>query len=1030
MFAIVFALACLYQLSFTYVSSSVESDAEEYANGDYEKEQRYLDSMRSIEVYPVIDYTYNEVKEKEINLGLDLRGGMNVILEVSVKDILQEMTNNTDNPIFVEAIKETDERATNTQADYLTNFFATFEELRTEKGSDVKYSDPQIFGTKDMNDRVGFNADDETIKKEIKADVNAAIENVYTVLRARIDQFGVVQPNVQRLDNSGRILVELPGVKDPDRVKKLLQSTAELEFYNLYDGYEFAQFLGDASAKLKTIVPRPKDFKGGEAGEDLNAESFEDLNIESVPDTMSAEGDTTQENTSSEIAETSEADSLDAALAEGDSTSAVDTWNPLFNVFFPNVNQQNGTFGMGAVIGYAAIKDTAKVNEYLKNPKVRALLKGDMRNTQFLWSAKPVNDEILALYGTRNSRSKEPALSGDVITTASQQFDQGNNPSVSMTMNAQGAAKWQKLTREAAGDPNNENDNKSVAVVLDGLVYSAPRVSGEIPTGNTEITGQFTVQEAQDLANILRAGKLPAPARIIQADIVGPSLGQEAINAGLWSFVIALLVVMLYMVFYYSGAGLASDVALIVNMFFIFGILASLGAVLTLPGIAGIILTIGMAVDANVLIYERIREELSHGKGLRLAIKDGYGNAFSSIIDANVTTLLTGIILYLFGTGPIRGFATTLIIGILTSLFCAIFVTRLIFEARLDAKKVIAFSTNVTRNAFTKFKIDFIGKRKVSYTISGIIIAAGIISLVSRGLNYGVDFVGGRSYQIRFDQPVSPTQLQSSLGEFFVNEEGQKIAPEVKTIGDDNQVIVTTKFKIDETGTEIEDDIKNRLYEGVKGFYQTEPSKEAFFSEATGDGEIGIVAERQVGPTIADDIKTSAIWAILFSLVVIFLYILIRFSKWQFSLGAVVAAFHDVIVVLSFFSIFYGILPFSLEIDQAFIAAVLTVIGYSLNDTVVVFDRIREYMATHIAKRAPMKVVVNQALNSTLSRTVNTSLTTFFVLLVIFLFGGEAIRGFMFALLVGVVVGTYSSLFIATPIMLDTLKKEDLGEEE
>ena len=1022
LFAIVFALACLYQLSFTYMASSVENDAEEYGNGDYEKEQRYLDSMRVVEVYPVINYTYGEVKEKEINLGLDLRGGMNVILEVSVKDILKEMTNNSTHPVFVEAIKRTDNRATTTQADYLTNFYASFEEVREEQASNVKYSDPQIFGTKDMNDRVGFNADDETIKSELTADVNAAIENVYTVLRARIDQFGVVQPNVQRLDNSGRILVELPGVKDPDRVKKLLQSTAELEFYNLYDGYEFAQFLGDASQKLKTIVPRPKNLENGSSE---GAQSFDDLNIENVEqDSASALGDSTET-----LAVDGEGDSADVASTDLD-TNALDTWNPLFNIFAPNVNQQNGSFNPGAVIGYAAIKDTAKVNEYLNNPKVRALLTGDMRNTQFLWSAQALNDEVLTLFGTRTNRSKEPALAGDVITTASQQFDQGNNPSVSMTMNAQGAAKWQKLTREAAGDPGNENDNKSVAVVLDGLVYSAPRVGGEIPTGNTEITGQFTVQEAQDLANILRAGKLPAPARIIQADIVGPSLGQEAINAGLWSFVIALFVVMIYMVFYYSGAGLASDIALIVNMFFIFGILASLGAVLTLPGIAGIILTIGMAVDANVLIYERIREELTHGKGLKLAIKDGYSNAYSSIIDANVTTFLTGVILYLFGTGPIRGFATTLIIGILTSLFCAIFVTRLIFEARLDAKKGIGFSTSMTKSAFTKFKIDFLGKRKISYIISGIIIAGGIISLVSRGLNYGVDFVGGRSYQIRFDQTVSPTDLQSSLGEFFVNDEGQQITPEVKTIGDDNQVIVTTKFKIGETGPEVEGDIKNRLFEGVKGFYQTEPSKDVFFSEASGDGEIGIVAERQVGPTIADDIKTSAIWAILFSLVVIFLYILIRFSKWQFSLGAVAAAFHDVIVVLSFFSILYGVLPFSLEIDQAFIAAILTVIGYSLNDTVVVFDRIREYLATHTTKKdVSMKSVVNQALNSTLSRTVNTSLTTFFVLLVIFLFGGEAIRGFMFALLVGVVVGTYSSLFIATPIMMDTLKKEERDSE-
>ncbi|AEV32429.1 protein-export membrane protein, SecD/SecF family [Owenweeksia hongkongensis DSM 17368] len=1006
LFAIVFALACLYQLSFTYIAGSVEKDAEEYANGDYEKEQRYLDSMGSEEAYDVLleQFTYQQVKEREINLGLDLRGGMNVILEVQVRDILIELANNSKNSLFRQAIDKATAAAVNSQQDYLSNFFDAFEEVKAETKAATKLSDPQVFGTKEMNDKLGFNAEDEAVKEELRSEVNAAVENVYTVLRARIDQFGVVQPNIQRLENGGRILVELPGVKDPDRVKKLLQSTAELEFWNLYDTYEMAPFINAVIEKVGTVKVKGADSTDTEtASNDILDE------IQSIDDSSNvvAEGDSA---------------TGEDGVVENDSAIAGQTYSPFLRVFAPNLDEQN-RFQPGPIIGFVAVKDTAKVNAYLRDPKIKSLLTGEQRYTRFFYTAKSTDGNYLYLLAAKGNREGTPALAGDVVTDARQDFDQGNSAVVSMSMNAVGAREWAKITKEASS----QEPKKSVAVVLDNYVYSFPTVQGEIPTGNTQITGNFTVQEAQDLANKLKAGKLPVAAKIIQADIVGPSLGQEAISAGLWSFVVALGIVMLYMIFYYSGAGIASDLALIVNMFFIFGILASLGAVLTLPGIAGIVLTIGMAVDANVLIYERIREELAQGKGLKLAIKDGYGNAYSSIIDANVTTFLTGVILYLFGTGPIRGFATTLIIGILTSLFCAIFITRLIFEARLDKKKSIAFSTGMTANAFKKFKIDFLSKRKIAYAFSAIIIIAGIGSLATRGLNYGVDFVGGRSYQVRFDQPVSSVDVSSKLATVFVDEDGTAVAPEVKTIGGDNQVVITTKYKIDETGTEINDEIKDKLYEGLKGFYAETPNKESFSSEATGSGDIGIVSERQVGPTIADDIKTSAFWAILFSLVVIFIYILIRFSKWQFSLGAVSAAFHDVLIVLSVFSILYGFLPFSLEIDQAFIAAVLTVIGYSLNDTVVVFDRIREYLATH-SKKKDMNLVVNDALNSTLSRTINTSLTTFFVLLVIFLFGGEAIRGFMFALLIGVVVGTYSSLFIATPLMMDTSKKR-LAEE-
>lgn len=1023
LFTIVFALACLYQLSFSYFSSAVESDADHFAQGDAERRQAYLDSMANQVVYSVFiqDFTYAEVKEKEINLGLDLRGGMNVILEVSVKEILKEITNNSRNVIFEESLKKAEEISRTNQETFLANFFEAFEAVKKERQANIKLSDPSLFGTKEMNDKLGFNASDEAVRSELRSQVNAAVENVYTVLRARIDQFGVVQPNLQRLGDGGRILVELPGVKDPDRVKRLLQSTAELEFYELYEGYELLNFLGQANERLRGLVERPtKQQSGGAATE-------EDDEI----DLLNEFADNSSDEASNEANDTSADSDLDSLLVqeEADTTDPADQFNPLYEILAPNYDFDNNQPGLGPIVAYTTIYDTAKVNEYLANPRIRALLPGNMRNLKFMWSAKPTEEGVVYLLAAKTDREGKAALSGDVVTDARQDFDERNQAVVSMNMNARGASRWAKITREAVGDPANPDDNRSVAVVLDNLVYSFPRVNSEITTGSTQITGNFSVNEAQDLANILKAGALPAPARIIQADIVGPSLGKKAISAGLWSFVIALAIVMLYMIFYYNGAGLVSDLALIVNMFFIFGVLASLGAVLTLPGIAGIVLTIGMAVDANVLIYERIREELAQGKGLRLAIQDGYNNAYSSIIDANVTTFLTGVILYSFGTGPIRGFATTLIIGILTSLFSAIFITRLVFESRLAKKKLVSFYTKTTQNLFTSFKIDFLAKRKVAYAISGLILLTGLISLGVRGLNYGVDFVGGRSYQVRFDQSVVTSDIQSKLGDFFVADDGSKLYPEVKTIGDAAQVVITTKFKIDETGTEVEEDIKNRLYEGVKGFYAEAPEPEAFFSEAEGEDLMGIVAERQVGPTIADDIKSSALLAIVFSLIVIFLYILIRFSKWQYSLGAVAAAFHDVLIVLSLFSLFYGFLPFSLEIDQAFIAAILTVIGYSLNDTVVVFDRIREYFNTHHKKKS-MYSIVNDALNRTLSRTINTSLTTFFVLLIIFIFGGEVIRGFMFALLIGVVVGTYSSIFIATPIMLDSLKKEERGEAE
>ena len=982
-FAIALGLASLYQLSFTWVANNVASDAEEFAAGDSKVKATYLDSMMTQEVYPVLGFTYSEVKKREMNLGLDLKGGMNVILEVSVKDVLKGLVANAQDPVFVQAIANTDVAQSEGQNNYLNSFFAEFDRLSAETGGGRLLSDASLFGTPEMTDKVGFNAANELIQAEIRRDVEAAIANVFTVLRARIDQFGVVQPNIQRLEGTGRILVELPGVKDPARVQKLLQSTAELQFWNMYEGAEVLPFLVNANERLRDIVAAEKSIK-----EEVSND-FSDLNVEeSIATTDSA---------------------------ATDSSDVLSDNNPLFEVFRPMVSE-TGQSMEGPRVGYALIRDTAKVNAYLRRPEIAQLMNQELRNAKFLWSNKPEpGSDIITLLAIKGNRDNTPELDGGVIVDARPDLDEYNRNVVTMAMNGTGAQKWQRLTAEAAS----QNPKRSVAVVLDNYVYSYPQVQNEIAGGRTQITGSFSAEESSDLANILRAGKLDAPARIIQADVVGPSLGKEAISSSINSFAIALALVLLYMYFYYSGAGLVANLALLVNMFFIFGILNSFGAVLTLPGMAGIVLTIGMAVDANVLIFERIREEMRLGKGLRAALVDGYKNSNSAIIDANVTTLLTGIILYAFGTGPIRGFATTLIIGILTSLFSALFISRVIFERRLDGKKNIAFSTKTTKNWYTNLNFDFLGKRKIAYGISAVVIAIGLGSLFTKGLNLGVDFEGGRSFQVRFDQPVEVSDVAESLSNTLVDADGTNFTPVVKTLGDANQVIITTNYRIGETGIDVDQDIENKLYAGVQDYFASDIAREDFFTDDTEEA-IGLVGSRVVGPTIADDIKSGAVYSIIFSLIVVFLYILVRFRKWQFSLGAVAALLHDVLFVLGVFSIADGLLPFQLEVDQAFIAAILTVIGYSLNDTVVVFDRIRENLGGKLIGSAEG---VNKSLNQTLSRTFNTSLTTFFVLLVIFLFGGEVIRGFMFAILLGVVVGTYSSLFIATPVMFDSSKK-------
>ena len=1015
-FIILLSLACLYQLSFTWVAEGVENDAKEYAGSSQEKEDQYLDSMSSEPVYPLFDFTYSEVKKNVLNLGLDLKGGMNVTLEVSVSDVVIALSSNSQDEDFRNAIANAKEMQKSNQENFVSLFEQSWNEVAPTKPL------ASVFYTLENKDNINRDATNEEVIQFLREEADAAFNRTFEVLRTRVNLFGVAQPNIQKLASSDRILVELPGVKNKDRVRQLLQGTAKLEFWETYENAEIYPYLAQANQKLNLILGG-EEVEGKEDDSILDSLSNSvDSLKEDIAEVINDDELTEKETVDSLATDSTEGTSLLDELVGDDSTATDSSManqsfedfakdNPLFAVLSPSIYQnQNGDYvpGEGPIVGYAAIKDTAKVNEYLANEEVKKIFPNDLR---LLWTAKPTGDgdrflQLIAIEVT--SRDGKAPLEGDVITDAFQDFGQfGGRPEITMKMNTLGARTWKNLTGDNVG--------QSIAIVLDNYVYSFPNVNSEFSGGISSIEGDFTIEEAKLIANILKAGKLPAPAKIVEEAVVGPSLGQESINDGLLSFIVALVIVLLYMIFYYGKAGIASDIALLANLFFIMGVLASTNIALTLPGIAGIVLTIGISVDANVLIYERIREELRAGKGSRLAITDGYKNAYSSIIDANVTTILTGIILWFFGTGPVEGFAKVLVIGILTSLFSAIFITRLIFAWRLDNKKKITVATKMTEGAFQNVSFQFVKKRKSFYVISGIIILVGFASFFTRGLSYGVDFTGGRTYVVRFDETVSTTEVRNALATSFVTQDGQSVAPEVKIFGDDNQVKVTTSYMMNDENPDADVIVEQKLYEGLQGFLG-EKTFEDF-------DKSNLMSSQKVGPTIADDIKQSSIWAILFSLVIIFLYILLRFRKWQYGLGAVVAIFHDVLIVLSVFSIAWGFLPFSLDIDQAFIAAILTVVGYSINDTVVVFDRIREYLNSY--KKQNMLDVINNALNSTLSRTINTSLSTFFVLLMIFIFGGEVIRGFAFALLVGVAVGTYSSLCVATPIVVDLSKKEE-----
>ncbi|MCF8298644.1 MAG: protein translocase subunit SecDF [Saprospiraceae bacterium] len=1039
LFAIVFAIVCLYQLSFTLFTSRTEKKSKEYAISDKVRSEAitlahgdtilegiyfdslsrtakkyYLDSMSDEVIYNigVRKYTYADCKEREINLGLDLKGGMNVTLEVSVVDIVRSMSGFSEDSVFNLAINKALQMQKSSPEGYVTLFAKAFKEI------DPNARLATVFSTIELKDKINPNSTDEEVLAVIYKETSEAIDRTFEILRTRIDQFGVAQPNIQKMQTAGRILVELPGVKDPARVRKLLQGTAHLEFWKTYDFSEISSFLMEANEKIT-------DYYKGIDNIDTNLTQSEDslqtinetlVNDDEAPTLLEkmASNDTAIDSISSDTS-TSLVDKLKVDSA----ANALDqqTTKTLFSYLQPNVYQNEGQYypGKGPVMGRAEIRDTARINNMLKLESVKNIFPRDLK---WLWTVKPIKNDkgfittTLELVALKKENNGQASMNGDVVTNARQDFSQNGGNEISMTMNTKGAKIWKKLT----GD----NIGKSIAIVLDNYVYSYPTVQGEIPGGRSSITGDFTLEEAKDLANILKAGKIPAPARIVEEAIVGPSLGKEAVNAGLISFIIAFIMVLLYMILYYNRAGVIANIALITNVFFLFGVLASLGAVLTLPGIAGIVLTLGMAVDANVIIFERIKEEIRAGKGARLAIADGYKNAYSAIIDGNVTTLLTGIVLFIFGSGPIQGFATTLIIGILTSLFSAIFLSRLVFTWMLDRNKMVNFDNKFTRNFLVDSKIDFVGLRKKMFIVSGIIIVIGIISLSTKSLNYGVDFAGGRTYIVRFDQNVNTVEVSNALTSGF------KFSPEVKTFGQSDQVKITTKYKIEVDSVYIDSLVERKLYEGVKGFYKTPITYEEFLSDS--DSKIyGKLSSQKVFPTIADDIKRGAFWALTIALIIIFLYIAARFRKWQFGLGGLAALVHDSFITVSLYSIFYGILPFNLEVDQAFIAAILTIIGYSINDTVIIFDRIREYL--HLYPKRTLKENMNSAINSTLARTINTAGTTIIVLLTIFIFGGEVIRGFTFALMVGILVGTYSSIFIASPISYNLMKIQEKKKE-
>ena len=1005
------AIACAYQLSFTFVARNIEKKAARYAEGfpvelQQERQQSYLDSIKSQKVF--LGFTYKQVKEREINLGLDLKGGMNVMLEISVEDVVRALSNDSQDPIFNAALSQARSEQKNSAEDFITLFSRAYADLSGNAPLAL------IFNTQELREKITPTSTNEQVIRVLREEAESAIDNSFNVLRSRIDRFGVTQPNIQKIGASGRILVELPGVKEPERVRKLLQGTASLEFWLTYNNTEIFPMLEQANAVVKELQ---KASDAAAAGEEQQA--LQDTEVVDV--TEITDGQVTEVAVSEESAEQDLLAELenrpDAAAMTGADEAVMDEF-PLFAKLSPALSE-TGQIMNGPVIGYAKSYDTAAVNSMLNTPQVRMLLPRDVK---LMWGVKPIDpaETTYELYAIKaNTRDGKAPLDGSAVADAKGDFaEQGSAAEVSMTMTPTGAKTWARMTADNIGE--------FIAIVLDGYVYSAPRVNSEIPNGRSSISGQFTIQEAKDLANVLKSGKLPAPARITQEAVVGPSLGQESINSSMISFVIAFCCVLIYMMLFYNKAGMVASIALVANLFFLFGVLASFGAVLTLPGIAGIVLTMGMAVDANVLIYERVKEELRGGKGLSLAVNEGYKNAMSAIIDSNVTTIITGIVLFVFGNGPVQGFATTLIIGILTSLFTSLFITRLIFTGMLSRGKNIRFSNKWSENFLQNVHVNFLGIRKWAYGVSLLLIVIAAVSLMTRGLNYGVEFSGGRTFVIRFDQVISDNDVRYALDQTFMSDDVEGDAAyksfEVKQFGSEAQMQkrITTQYKYDDDSQDANTTVERLMYEALAPLFATPLTFEEFHSTAT--NPYGIISADMVGPSVASDITRNSFIAVFIGLFAIGIYIIIRFRRWQWGAGSVIALAHDAFLTIGVFSLFYGILPFSMEVNQSFIAAILTIIGYSINDKVVVFDRIREYMGLY-PKRS-MFDNINNAINHTLSRTINTSATTFVVLLAIFLFGGEVIRGFVFALMFGIVIGTLSSIFLATPVSYDLMSRK------
>lgn len=996
--AICFVLACFWQLSFSLVSSIYAGKADKAADKVVERVKEsaafaqvpdvdkafYLDSIRKIESRRYTDSisskviyfgnTYKQVQNKEINLGLDLKGGMNVMLQVQLEDLVKALAGDNRTPEFEKAVALAKQRSVNSQSDFIT----LFGEVWKEVGGGQRLS--SIFGTIDMAGRINPETSDEQVLTVLKEESESAVSNSFNVLRNRIDRFGVTQPSIQKLGNTGRILVELPGVKEPERVRKLLQGTASLEFWTTYYASEIAPYLEEANAVLAQSLAEDAPAAEVKAEETTASDDI-------VSQELKAQGTSTDEA----------------------SVEAYKKANPLFAVLSPSGFRDN------ACIGFAAAADTALINKYLARPEVAAVFPAEFKAMWTVKSSDFIQDsniyDLVAIKAS--SRDGKAPLDGGYVTDARVEYNdrQGGEPSVSMTMNAEGSNVWARLTKENVG--------RQIAIVLDGTVYSYPNVLNEISGGVSSITGHFSIEEATDLTNVLKSGKLPAPATIVQEQVVGPSLGAASIRAGLISFIIAFLLVLIYMIFFYKGAGLAADAALLTNVILLFGVLSAFGAVLTLPGIAGLVLTLGMAVDANVIIYERVKEELKAGKGLGKAIHDGYSNAYSAIIDGQVTTLLTGLVLFFFGSGPIKGFATTLIIGIITSVLTSIFITRIIFDDRVNRGKNITFETDLTKNFLKNTKIDFISGRKWSYLVSGALILISLGSIFIKGFTYGVDFTGGRTYVVRFDKPVTAEDVREATGKVFdlaSSEQGLSgTSVEVKQFGGDSQMKITTSYKYQDEAATVDNEIEGMLYESLKGFYDDGLTFDEFVS--TLDNPNGIISSDKVGASIANDIKRNAVISIILALIVIFAYIAFRFKGWTWGLGGVVSLAHTSIIIIGFFSLFSGILPFNLDVDQTFIAAILTIIGYAINDNVVIFDRIRENLSLHV--KDDFKETVNKSLNATLTRTVNTSVSTLLPMLAIAIFGGESIRGLSVALCLGICIGTYASIMIGTPIMFD-----------